>query len=76
MHADPGGVVDRGAPVAEVVDGARLWLEARVFEILSDSELANSQSKSPVRPDNRAVPPGINTPSTPVPEASSSPVKP
>jgi membrane fusion protein, heavy metal efflux system len=32
VHADPGGVVDVGAPVVEVVDAARLWLEARVFE--------------------------------------------
>lgn len=32
VHAEPGGVIGQGAPVAEVVDGARLWLEARVFE--------------------------------------------
>lgn len=33
VHADPGSVVDVGAPVVEVVDAQRLWLEARVFEI-------------------------------------------
>lgn len=33
VHADPGGVVEMGAPVVEVVDADRLWLEARVFEI-------------------------------------------
>ncbi|MDQ6629719.1 MAG: BON domain-containing protein [Pseudomonadota bacterium] len=72
-----GRVTEREATrAAEVARGvAGVVKVVRVFEILSDSELANSQSKSPVRPDNRAVPPGIN-PSTPVPEASSSPVKP
>lgn len=33
VHADPGSVVAMGAPVVEVVDAERLWLEARVFEI-------------------------------------------
>lgn len=33
VHAEPGQVVDLGAPVVEVVDAGRLWLEARVFAI-------------------------------------------
>jgi len=33
VHADPGGVVELGAPVVEVVDADRLWLEARVYAI-------------------------------------------
>lgn len=33
VYADPGGVIDVGAPVVEVVDATELWLEARVFEI-------------------------------------------
>ena len=33
VRADPGAVVALGAPVVEVVDAGRLWLEARVFEI-------------------------------------------
>lgn len=32
VHANPGGVVELGAPVVEVVDAATLWLEARVYE--------------------------------------------
>ncbi len=33
VHADPGSVVELGAPVVEIVDAGTLWLEARVYEI-------------------------------------------
>jgi BON domain len=51
----------------------------RVFEILTEAELANTQPKSLATPDTPAVPPGLTPPAaapSPAPTASSSPVRP
>ncbi len=60
--------VARGVPgVVKVV---------RVFEILTESDLANSQPRSLGHPDTPAVPPGPPPAREPAPAATSSPVKP
>ena len=67
-EANRASEVARGVPgVAKVV---------RVFEILTESELANSQPRSLAHPDTPAVPPGPPPGREPAPAATSSPVKP
>jgi RND family efflux transporter MFP subunit len=54
VHADPGGVVDVGTPVVEVVDAGQLWLQARVFEI--DAARVRGTSGAMFRVAGRAEP--------------------
>jgi cobalt-zinc-cadmium efflux system membrane fusion protein len=54
VRAEPGGVVDVGAPVVDVVDAARLWLQARVFE--SDAPRVRGTSGAMFTVAGRAAP--------------------